>query len=230
MRKRGGLKLSLQGSWVPRATWTFNVYNAVNSSTQYINLDTFCAMHTKIFKKFRLWIRASFLGVQSQIPIADGWAMADLLWRVKPDLLIEIGTNTGASALFMSMIMKSYNPNAILLTLDRNNVTHWAGKEAGRSECGGCTFDSAREHPMWTSGGIKFIQGDIRNTKIRSQVQSYVDRAKVVVAIEDATHGKDTYDRIKILSQWVTVGSYMQVQDVADFLPVRHATQRYIDE
>ena len=41
-----------------------------------------------------------------------------LLYDVKPDLIIETGTNAGGSALYMSVIMAAINPTCKILTVD----------------------------------------------------------------------------------------------------------------
>jgi cephalosporin hydroxylase len=49
-------------------------------------------------------------------------AIADLLWRMRPDLVIELGTSGGGSAAFYGHVMKEYNPKARLLTIDPASV------------------------------------------------------------------------------------------------------------
>jgi len=42
----------------------------------------------------------------------------DMLWRLRPDLFIELGTSGGGSAAFWMHVMEQYNPNAKVLTMD----------------------------------------------------------------------------------------------------------------
>lgn len=60
----------------------------------------------------------SFLGVALQQNPLDAFAIADLLWRVRPRLLIELGTSGGGSALFYAQVMSGYDPQAHVLTMD----------------------------------------------------------------------------------------------------------------
>ena len=58
------------------------------------------------------------MGVSNQQDPLDAIAIADMLWRVQPDLVIELGTSGGGSAFYYSHIMERYNPSARLLTID----------------------------------------------------------------------------------------------------------------
>ena len=51
----------------------------------------------------------------------DAFVLSDMLWKEKPDLLIEIGTNSGGGAIFFAGIMREYNDNALVLTIDCNS-------------------------------------------------------------------------------------------------------------
>lgn len=44
--------------------------------------------------------------------------LPDMLWRLRPDLFIELGTSGGGSAAFWAHVMAQYNPNAKVLTMD----------------------------------------------------------------------------------------------------------------
>lgn len=41
-----------------------------------------------------------------------------MLWRIQPDLVIELGTSGGGSSNFFGHIMEQYNPRAKILTMD----------------------------------------------------------------------------------------------------------------
>jgi cephalosporin hydroxylase len=58
------------------------------------------------------------MGVSNQQDPLDAIAIADMLWRVQPDLVIELGTSGGGSVFYYSHIMERYNPSARLLTID----------------------------------------------------------------------------------------------------------------
>jgi len=60
------------------------------------------------------------MGVALQQDPNDAFVIADMLWRVQPDLVIELGTSGGGSAHFFAHIMEAYNPNAKVI--DFNSI------------------------------------------------------------------------------------------------------------
>ena len=57
-------------------------------------------------------------GVDTLISPSDAAIFSSLLWQHKPDLVVEIGTECGGSAIFFASIMRMYNPHAVVLTYD----------------------------------------------------------------------------------------------------------------
>mmetsp|Transcript_29246 Transcript_29246/g.49368 ORF Transcript_29246/g.49368 Transcript_29246/m.49368 type:complete len:83 (-) Transcript_29246:1883-2131(-) len=70
----------------------------------------------------------------------------DLLWRLKPDVLIELGTNGGGSAFFYAFIMRAYNPRAKVITIDPKRTIDW-NIEQVRGVCPHCI--NARDTMLW---------------------------------------------------------------------------------
>jgi len=133
-----------------------------------------------------------------------------MLWSVKPDLVIEIGTNTGGGAIFYSSIMSFYNKNHKVVTLDVKEVSNWNARNNQR--CENCIMGD--KHPLWKAGNIHFIKGRVTEEATRKKVDEFVAEAKTVLVIEDASHRyPDTLQNIEAVHQWVTPGSYMLVQD-----------------
>lgn len=170
------------------------------------------------FEEHQVFDRLSWLGVSMQQDPADAIAIQQMLFHVKPDLVIEIGTNTGGGAIFYSSIMRMYNPQAKVVTVDTRPVSNWRdGAKSGvnLTYCDRCIIGT--EHPFWTDGGITFIQGRISgnsNCKVIERLQEFVDKAKTVLVIEDAGHEKNTVAlHTEALHKFVSVNSYMLVQD-----------------
>lgn len=55
---------------------------------------------------------------------SDSHVLQELMWRVKPDVVIELGTNTGGGALWFASILSLMSPTARVITIDPNGV--WA--------------------------------------------------------------------------------------------------------
>jgi cephalosporin hydroxylase len=193
--------------WAPKPSLEIQV-----SDGRWISMGELTWAYDAWYEEYSAFSATQWMGVLMQQDPQDMLAIHDMVWRVKPDLIIEIGTNTGGSAVFLSTITRAYNPNAKIVTVDIKPVSDWA---KGRSSklCPKCALGIS--HPFWYDGGIVSLIGDVgTNATFRSIVQEYVDKAKIVLAIEDAGHTyKGTYDNIRYLAKWVTPGSYMLVQD-----------------
>eukprot|EP01062_Namystynia_karyoxenos_P002467 TRINITY_DN10875_c0_g1_i1.p1 TRINITY_DN10875_c0_g1~~TRINITY_DN10875_c0_g1_i1.p1 ORF type:complete len:449 (+),score=139.75 TRINITY_DN10875_c0_g1_i1:67-1413(+) len=180
---------------------------------KWITLDEFAFAHDVFFEEWQRFSFGKWLGVYCQQDPMDAFAIQDMLWTVKPDLIIEVGTNNGGGAIFYGTIMKMYNPNGKIVTLDVKPVSqNWMTGPNARN-CDGCI--TGEKHPLWTNSSmINFIQGDIQKRETQEKVEEFVRNAKVVVAVEDASHRyPDTLHRMNAIYKYVTPGSYMLVQD-----------------
>jgi cephalosporin hydroxylase len=54
-----------------------------------------------------------------------------LLWDVKPDLVIETGTNAGGFSLYLATLLTSWNLNAKILTVDTQPLVRWQKRFGG---------------------------------------------------------------------------------------------------
>ena len=180
---------------------------------KWITLDEFAFAHDVFFEEWQRFSFGNWLGVKCQQDPMDAFAIQDMLWRVQPDLIIEVGTNNGGGAIFYASIMNNYNRNGKIVTLDVKPVNqNWmTGKN--KDNCKGCITGDV--HPLWTgSDMINFIKGDITKKEVQEQVEVFVKAAKTVLVVEDASHRyPDTLHRMKVIYKYVTVGSYMLVQD-----------------
>ena len=190
---------------VPKGSWRVRV-----SDTKWVTMDEVAFAYDVWFEENQVFQYMSWMGVFMQQDPMDAFAIQDMLWRVKPDLIIEIGSNTGGGAIFYATVMKGYNPDGKIVTLDVKDISNWNKKNNDR--CVGCVL--ATEHKWWNDGMINFIKGRVTDKEIRDKVQPFVDAAKTVLVIEDASHRyPDTLQNIEASYQWVTPGSYLLVQD-----------------
>lgn len=191
---------------VPKGSWRVRV-----AKDKWVTMDEVAFAYDVWFEENQIFQYTSWLGVYVQQDPSDAFAIQDMLWRVKPDLVIEVGTNTGGGAIFYATIMKAYNPNGKIVTLDVvKEPRNWNIKNAHR--CVGCVV--ATKHPWWSDGMITYIQGRVTEKETRDKVDKFVAEAKTVLVIEDASHRyPDTLQNVESIYQWVTVGSYLLVQD-----------------
>ena len=107
--------------------------------------------------------------------------------KIRPDLIIEIGTYNGGSALYLADLMNNIG-HGLIHTIDIKNQAH----------------DLVQEHPRVRV----FIEGwEKYNIKEAS-------KAPTVLVIEDGTHVyEDTLGALNKFAPLVTLGSYLIVED-----------------
>lgn len=192
-------------SAIPLPSWKIRV-----SPSKWVTMDEICFAYDAWFNENQVFQYMSWLGVFVQQDPSDAFVIQQMLWQVKPDLVIEIGTNTGGGAVFYSSIMGFYNKNHKVVTLDVKEVSNWNARNNDR--CEKCIMGD--KHPLWTAGNIHFIKGRVTEEATRKKVDEFVKEAKTVLVIEDASHRyPDTLQNIEAVHHWVTPGSYMLVQD-----------------
>ena len=198
---------------VPKGTWEVRL-----SKDRSISLDDIAFGYDLWFEENQVFRHITWQGVAVMQDPSDAFAIQDMLYRVKPDLVIEIGTNTGGGAFFYSSVMRTYNCEALVITLDIIDVVERLrkiGRPGGPdtpSGCESCVF--APDHPYWTDGGILAITGSVIDPKVWSRIDSYVKKAKTVLVVDDANHDfASTLKNLEAVYPWVTKNSYLLVQD-----------------
>jgi len=161
-------------------------------------------------------------GIFTQQSVTDSATLHQLLWHIQPDLLVEIGTMCGGSALFYANTMMAYNPRARVMTYDTN--TDLAGRLArcrqfhASARAHGIHGTQGLSHPSWRalqeSGNLVPIIGSALEPTELSRLEEQVRSARAVFVIDDGRHIKaSNLAHWHALSRLVSVGSYYLVQD-----------------
>jgi cephalosporin hydroxylase len=134
----------------------------------------------------------------------DMIAMQELIWEIKPDLIIETGIAHGGSLIFYASIMELIGKGEIL-GIDIDIRAH------NRAEI--------EKHPM--SKRIKMIQGSAISEEIVEQVKPYAEGKKTVMVCLDSNHTHaHVLKELELYYPFVTVGSYLVVFDtIVEDLP-----------
>jgi len=62
--------------------------------------------------------RNRYLGIPTWQHPFDAWATQEIICEVRPDLIVECGSNLGGSALMWSTLLEQINPNGRIVTID----------------------------------------------------------------------------------------------------------------
>ena len=138
-----------------------------------------------------------FLGVSTLQSPSDAWMMMEIMYDVKPDLIIEAGTFHGGSANLWAIILEHINPDGRVITIDIEDQRESAAKQA----------------PI-AKRKVDFLLGSSTDPKIVEEVYRLAEGKKRVLVMLDSLHSKEhVAAEIEAYAPLVNVGSYIVVQD-----------------
>ena len=130
--------------------------------------------------------------------------MQELIWEIKPDLIIETGIAHGGSLIFYASILELIGKGEVLgIDIDI--------REHNKKEI--------LSHPM--SKRISMLQGSSIDLKIIEQVKNIADEKETVMVLLDSNHSHDhVLCELEAYANLTSVGSYCVVFDtVVEDLP-----------
>jgi len=138
------------------------------------------------------WLGRPFI----QIP-QDMIALQEIIWKTKPDLIIETGIAHGGGLIFYASMLELIGEGEVV-GIDIEI------KEHNRREI--------ERHPL--SKRIVMIEGSSTDEKIVKEVQKIVKKHKKVMVCLDSLHTHDhVLKELNIYSKFVTKGNYLVVFD-----------------
>ena len=150
----------------------------------------------KFYEKNRIWEQTKWLGVPMWKLPFDAFIIQELIYKVKPDYIIETGTGLGGSAIFYASILELMYHGQVL-TIDVDHKKHQL------SMC-------------YNSGVVSRINrltGDSIDADVVKNVGRYVTNRRCMVIL-DSWHSYDhVLEEMKLYSQFVSLNSYMIVED-----------------
>lgn len=124
--------------------------------------------------------------------------MQQLIWNIKPDLIIETGIARGGSLILSASILELVaacggNPDAKVLGVDIDIRDH--------------NRQAVEDHPM--SKRIEMIQGSSVAPDIITQVKDFAKDYKTILVCLDSNHTHDhVLEELKLYAPLASVGSY----------------------
>lgn len=133
--------------------------------------------------------RASWMGLRIWKNPLDAWIYQEILYEVKPDLVVEIGSRYGGSTQYFANLLDIMDHGQVL-SIDT---------ERSEYEC---------KHPRVTA-----LTGDSADPAILSQVDDFC-RDRRVFVIHDADHSQaKVAEDLRNYSRYVSLNSYFVVED-----------------
>jgi cephalosporin hydroxylase len=144
----------------------------------------------RLYYESEVFTRTSWLGVSALKCPLDLWIYQEIIYDVRPDVIVECGTASGGSALFLAAICDLVG-NGRIITIDIEEAP-------GRPR-----------HPR-----VTYLHGSSTAPDIVGQVGRAVGGEGCVLVLLDSDHSKDhVLAELRAYSGFVTPGSYVIVED-----------------
>lgn len=144
---------------------------------------------TRIYYGPVSWPSVFWLGIPIQKNPSDLWIYQEIIFEIKPDIIIETGTFTGGSTLFMAHICDIIGKGKII------------------------SIDTEPQSPP-KHNRIIYLHGSSISEEIVSEVKKNVQQNDKVLVILDSVHNKDyVLKEMTSYAGLVSIGSYLIVED-----------------
>lgn len=143
----------------------------------------------------------SYLWTWMGVPIiqmpADIIATQEVIWRTKPDVIIETGVARGGSVLFMASMLELMG-NGIVIGVDIDIRAH--------------NRDTVESHPM--SKRVKMVEGGSVDSDTLRAVRDLIPEGARVMCVLDSDHSRaHVLAELRAYGPMITPGCYMVVAD-----------------
>jgi cephalosporin hydroxylase len=134
----------------------------------------------------------------------DMVAMQEIIWEIKPDLIIETGIAHGGSLIYYASLLELIGKGEVL-GIDIDIRKH--------------NKEEIEKHPMYKR--IKMIEGSSIDKETISKVKEYAKGKEKIIVCLDSNHTHDhVLKELELYSPFVSLNSYIVVFDtIVEFLP-----------
>ena len=163
--------------------------NKYSHNPKYIN------QYHKLYERKRIWENNTWLGIPCWKLPMDAFVIQELIYKTRPDIIIETGTGHGGSALFYASVCELIGHGRVLsVDIDREKFNSTLNRW-GNTKC---------------EERISFFIGDSIET-VRS-LGDYIDKNCMVIL--DSWHSREhVYKEMLVYSKFVKSGGYMIIED-----------------
>lgn len=161
--------------------------------------------HTNNFDK------VSWLGIPVWQNVFDLWTIQETIFEVKPDLLIETGTNRGGSSLFFAQLFDQM-------------YGHGSEREGSGGKGRIWTVDIEKLHEF-TNPRVTYHLGSSVSDETMTSLQAWMgpNPGKIMVILDSDHNRPHVRKELELYAPLVTPGSYLLCQDgVIDDLSMFH--------
>lgn len=153
-------------------------------------MDLINSFH-KHYYESEVWKNTNWLGFKTLKCPLDLWIYQEIIVETKPDWIIECGTNTGGSSLFLASICDFIGKGKVL-TID--------------------IMDAGKQKPIHPR--IEYLIGSSVSSAAVNTIMRKIPKNQTVMVILDSDHTKNhVLSELNIYQKLVTKGNYLIVED-----------------
>lgn len=127
----------------------------------------------------------------------DVVAMQEIIWKVKPDVIVETGIARGGSLIFYASMLELLGNNGEVIGIDVNLRKH--------------NREALKKHPF--SKKIKLVDGSSIDPDVAKRVHDQVGGRKTMVVLDSNHAESHVLQEMNLYGDLVTKGSYLIVSD-----------------
>jgi len=143
------------------------------------------------FRRLPAWDGVRFQGIETRHNPFDLWMTQQIIFEVRPECVIEIGTGRGGAALYYSRALSAAGfENSSVITVDGEDRTEEAAKR-----------------PMW--GRVLFIQGDPLSRTAAERVSELARGRPSMVVVNYDGNAERFLGAMRTYAPLVSEGSYL---------------------
>ncbi len=181
----GRLSFHLWSLW-----YAFRHRIAVGQRTEQEIVDAFHRLFYDAHGYGRTWGDVSWLGIPILKCPFDLWTAQEILFEIKPDVIIETGTAHGGSALYLASLCELIGKGRVI------------------------TIDLADDPGRPVHARIVYLRGSSTAPETADAVRRLIRPEDLVIVFLDSDHTRDHVLReLEMYGPLVTAGSYLVVED-----------------
>jgi cephalosporin hydroxylase len=146
----------------------------------------------RVYYSSRAYSKITWRGVQLLKYPTDLWVYGELLWRIRPELVIETGTYVGGATLFFADMLEMIGEGQVV-TIDNAD---WSGPEG------------YPEHHR-----ITYLSGSSTDEIIVDSMRAFADGRTCLVILDSDHRAEHVEAELDAYGPLVSLGSYLIVED-----------------
>ena len=136
------------------------------------------------------WLNTKWMGIPLLKYPIDLWAYQELIYELKPDVLVECGSYLGGSAYYFASIFELLGEGRVI------------------------SIDIQDEVQRANHARLTYLIGSSTEPSIVKIVKDHIAKDEIVMVVLDSAHEKaHVLEELRIYSQFVSLGSYLVVED-----------------